>query len=341
MGDDKDKPAEKNDANKRTRGTTNNTKVKNPCGKCSNECASGNSVPCGGPCGFLYHTACVEGMTPEFVDNCDKMNKIHGGSVFLCTICRKVIGFLNKSLKDQQAEINDLKGHQKDTDAEMKLLHAQIRALTEQLAKLENKADQVTEGIVRVEKEVETGMEKAKQEVRNEVSGEMKEREERDANVIFYGVAEESEPDVETRREKEKKKVEEIVAATGVDVEDALVVKFRLGKWNAEDERPRPLLIRIEDEEKRARLLGNARKLAASQRWKKVYIDRDLTWAQRDEARKHDEKTWKEAESRTKEAEDEGRAVKYISVGPRGKKRVISVPVAPRSRGAGLDEGQT
>ena len=52
-------------------------------------------------------------------------------------------------------------------------------------------------------------MEKAKQEVRNEVSGEMKEREERDANVIFYGVAEESEPDVETRREKEKKKIEE------------------------------------------------------------------------------------------------------------------------------------
>ena len=88
-------------------------------------------------------------------------------------------------------------------------------------------------------------------------------------------------------------------------------------------------------------MLANARKLAANQRWKKVYIDRDLTWAQRDEARKHDEKMRKEAESRTKEAEDEGRSVKYIAVGPRGKKRVISVPSVMTSRGAGLDEGQT
>ena len=128
---------------------------------------------------------------------------------------------------------------------------------------------------------------------------------------------------------------------TGVDVGDAMVVKFRLGKWNAENAKPRPLLIRIEDDEKRARLLGNARKLAANQRWKQVFIDRDLTWSQRDEARKHDEKMRKEAESRTKEAEDEGRAVKYITVGPRGKKRVISVPAESRSRGAGLVEGQT
>ena len=120
-----------------------------------------------------------------------------------------------------------------------------------------------------------------------------------------------------------------------------MVVKFCLGKWNAENAKPRPLLIRIEDDEKRACLLGNARKLAANQRWKQVFIDRHLTWSQRDEARKHDEKMRKEAESRTKEAEDEGRAVKYITVGPRGKKRVISVPAESRSRGAGLVEGQT
>ena len=87
-------------------------------------------------------------------------------------------------------------------------------------------------------------------------------------------------------------------------------------------------------------LVCNTRKLATSDRWKRVYIDRDLTWTQRDEARKHDEKAKKDAESRTKEAEDEGKAVKYIAVGPRGKKRVISVPVT-RCRGAGLDEGQT
>ena len=114
-------------------------------------------------------------------------------------------------------------------------------------------------------------------------------------------------------------------------------IKFRLGRWDAAREKPRPLLVRIEDEEKRARLVANARKLGSTQKWKKVFINRDLTWAQRDEARKSDAKAREDAERKSEEAKKEGRPVKYIAVGPWGKKRIISVP---ESRGAGLDDGQ-
>ena len=143
--------------------------------------------------------------------------------------------------------------------------------------------------------------------------------------------------DAERRREKEKQLVKEIASATGVDMEDSMEVKFRLGRWDTEQQRPRPLLVRIEDEEKRARLIANARKLGSMTRWKKVFINRDLTWAQRDEARKNDAKIREEAERKTEEAKNEGRPVKFIAVGPWGKKRIISVP---ETRGAGLNDGQ-
>ena len=254
---------------------------------------------------------------------------------------------MNHTFKEQQEEIKAVKDKQKSSDAEhrvlmekLKAIEAENRLLAEKILKLESRADQVREGIVRVEKEVESGMQKAKDEVRQEVSGEMKEREERDANVVFYGVPEQDEPDAESRREKEKKTVQEIIAATGADAEDAAVVKFRLGRWETARDKPRPLLVRIEDEEKRARLMSNARKLGATARWKTVFINRDLTWTQREEARKNDVKAREEAERRTNEAKNEGRTFEFKAVGPWGKKRVVPITVrAPR--GAGVNEGQT
>ena len=131
------------------------------------------------------------------------------------------------------------------------------------------------------------------------ISSEMKEREDRDANVIFYGISEHDEADVEIRRDKEKKIVKEIASATGVDMQDAMEVKFRLGRWDAARDKPRPLLVRIENDEKRIQLISNARKLGSTDRWKKVFINRDLTWAQREEARKNDAKAREEAESKS------------------------------------------
>ena len=44
-----------------------------------------------------------------------------------------------------------------------------------------------------VEKEVVSGMEKAKEEVKKDMGRDMKEREERSLNVVFYGIEESKE----------------------------------------------------------------------------------------------------------------------------------------------------
>ena len=75
------------------------TKKKNPCGHCKDECKTRTAVTCGF-CETWFHCKCVDGMTPEFIDTCDKMLKLGGGSAFLCVICCKLAGKINKSFRE-------------------------------------------------------------------------------------------------------------------------------------------------------------------------------------------------------------------------------------------------
>ena len=146
---------------------TRNQKTKNPCGTCSKECIIGNgsSLPCGGACNFLYHTSCIDGMTPEFADNCETMAKIHGISPFFCLICRRFIEFSNttfkqqadeiKAAKDETKEVKNLfKDETKELKNQIKLLTAEIKLLTKKVAKLELKTDKVEAETDRVKENV-------------------------------------------------------------------------------------------------------------------------------------------------------------------------------------------
>ena len=146
------------------------------------ECSTGMSIRCG-YCTYWFHAKCVDGMTPEFIDTCDKLNKIGGGSAFLCVICRKIISLHNKFLGDAQGEIKDLR-HQ------LQIAQLEIKNLAEQLARLDDKSKQVTCKMGDMEKEIETGMEKAISEVREEMAAETKEKEARSANIVINGIAE-------------------------------------------------------------------------------------------------------------------------------------------------------
>ena len=83
------------------KSTRSGAKKTNPCGKCQDECGSGNAVVCGF-CELWYHSKRVEGMTPAFIQCCDVMNKHYGGSSFLCIVCRKVMGMFNQSMKEMK-----------------------------------------------------------------------------------------------------------------------------------------------------------------------------------------------------------------------------------------------
>ena len=165
-------------------------------------------------------------------------------------------------------------------------------------------------------------MERAKKEFKEEMETERKDREERSENVVVYGLAESERDEVEERKEFDKKKMLELTKEIGVEVKGEVEVKFRAGK-KRDDGKPRPMIVRVEDEETRQKILANARRLARKDDWRRVFVSPDLTWQQREEAREEERKLRTEAERKTEEAKNEGRGGgRFVVMGPRGRRRV-------------------
>ena len=101
-------------------------------------------------------------------------------------------------------------------------------------------------------------------------------------------------------------------------------VKFRAGKkTDGEGGKPRPLIVRIADDENRERMYRDARNLARIPELRSVFVAQDLTWAQREEARKEEKELRELAAKKTEEAKNEGKGGKYLVVGQRGRRRVM------------------
>lgn len=308
-------PAKERDS---TPGGSQRTKKKAPCGHCKKETTGGTSVPCGF-CETWFHTECIDGMSDQFRECCDAMNRINGGSAFLCVICRKLATKLNGTIADVNKKVDAL-------EARVQKLELENKVLNEKVEKTESKAEQVKGQIGGMEKEIEEGMRKAKEEVKVEMSTEMKNREERKANIVVYGIEESDKVDAEERKKEDEKKVAEVAAELGVAMEGKVEVKWRLGKKVDGESKPRPLIVRFEDGESRTKLLEKARFLArnANPAWKRVYLAPDMTWQQREEARKKEEELRKQAEKMTEEAgKTDGSGEVYRVVGTRGTRRIV------------------
>ena len=268
-------------------------------------------------CGFCeiwHHCKCVEGMSPEFAKCCDAMNKIFGGSSFLCNVCRKVTGMINHSMRDMEARM---------TQMETKLATAELekKVMAEKIKNLESKNRQVEGNVQKIEGEVATGMEKAKEEVKDELREETKKREENKENIAVYGLKESSEADGKKRREEDEDLVKKMAMEIGVDFKGEIKHSYRAGGGRPEGgDRPRPLIVTIEDDETREGILANARRMSGKDDWKRVFVAQALTWRQREEMRKEIQKMSDEAEKRTKEETEKGRVGKYVVVGQRGRK---------------------
>ena len=95
---------------------------------------------------------------------------------------------------------------------------------------MDSRTEQVSEGMVKIEREIETGMEKAKEKVKEEMSSEMKEIKERSGNVVLYGVEESGENDAMKRKEEDLAKVKKIVEEIDENLVGSVEVKFRAGR---------------------------------------------------------------------------------------------------------------
>ena len=276
-----------------------------PCAKCDKNCSkTQHSLQCN-CCEQWLHKDCVEGMSDAYFDNVQKSCELFGSSAFLCKTCRKVVTKLTK-------------GH-KDLEARIKILENENESLVKRVEALEKKTSDNEGGL----KKVETGLEKAKEEVKEEVRLDMVEKEERRNNMVIYGLEESEKEEAKERAKDDQKTVKKLLEALEMEVEeDGMEVKFRAGK-KREDGKPRPLIVRFKEEEKKDQLLIDARKLGRKEGWKKVFLAPDLTPRQREEDRKKEEERKKEAEEKNAKAREEGKQGKWIVVGMRGRRRVV------------------
>ena len=81
--------------------------------------------------------------------------------------------------------------------------------------------------------------------------------------------------------------------------------------------------MRISDDETRERILRGSRNLARSPAFRSVFVSQDLTWAQREEARKEEKELRELADKKTEQSKNEGKRGKYLVVGQRGRRRVV------------------
>ena len=120
------------------------------------------------------------------------------------------------------------------------MLKLEKAALAQKLEVMERGAVKVMERVDGVEKEVATGMEKAKEEVKKDVKTEMLQREEQSCNIVIYGLEETMEDEADKWREGKTDKVAELVGKIGVQIEGKVAVKFQTEKRHEVGEKLRP-----------------------------------------------------------------------------------------------------
>ena len=295
--------------------TSDRTKKKHACGHCKEDTKGsvGTSISCGF-CESFFHLKCIDGMTAEFIESCDKMNKMFGGSAFLCVICRKLTAKLNKSFVEVEMRM-------KGIEEKLKIAELERDFLKQKVDRMENKTDQVKDKVVDMEKEIESGMEKAKMEMTQEMAKEMSNREAKSSNITVYGLKEsEKEPHEEAKKEDEEK-VMDMIREIGVEPQGLIEVQYRAGR--VKGERPRPTIVKVEDDETREKLMDNARKLARKDGWKDVFIALDMTPAQREESKRAEAQLRESAAKQTEEAITAGKKGKWVVVGRRGRRKLM------------------
>ena len=248
-------------------------------------------------------------MTPEYFDNLKKSHEHFQWSGFICKTCRKVVTKIKTGMKDLENRVLAL-------EIERDGLVAKVEAMEAKVGKCEG-------GI----KVVEGDLVKAKEEVKKEVKNDLREMEERSEKVVVYGLEEGMSEDGNVRKEEDLTKMKDLMKESELEGNGQEMKVFRARK-KRDDGKPRPMVVTISDAETREKILSNARRLAKKgDEWKKVFVAPDMTWEQREEAKKQETKLREEAAQKNGEEKDKEKPGKWIVVGQRGRRRIVWVAV--------------
>ena len=290
---------------------------KYPCGNCSENIQGRKSLMCA-VCELWFHYECIDGITTQLFDCCDLAYMTFGFSSFFCKCCKKATGKLNGVIRELREDVAQLKKRMEKLEKDRENVLQKVSGVVEETVK-------VKEGLQGVEREVTSGMEKAKEAAKVEMKTEMEKRE-KSENLALYGIPKSAEEDGKKRVEDDKKKVEEMMIQMGVAPRGEVDVRFRAGRERPTgDQKPRPLIITVEDDETREEMKKKARNLSKKEEWKRVFVGDDLTYEQREMARKEERENKLKAEQKKKELLDAGETGKFIVVGRRGSRRIIRV----------------
>ena len=166
-------------------------------------------------------------------------------------------------------------------------------------------------------KTVEEAIEKQLRDRENEE----KDRQNRKNNIIIFGLPESKATENEQRKDEDIKRIvglSKTICQVNI-TEEAISRAIRLGKLN--EEKDRPLLITLKEEEKKRQLFQNLNKIRdAGEPFNKVIITHDLTKKQKDELKQLVE------QAKEKEKEDQSGEYMYHVRGPPWSWFMMKIP---------------
>jgi hypothetical protein len=274
-------------------------------------------------CGLWVHKTC-SGISDDGYKFVSEQLQLTGVGYWACRACASYAVNMNRRLK----QIED----------KLEQCTKTVETNTEKIKEVEKKVEGISSEL---KKDGEKTAKLVKQGEAN-VYEELRERETRRLNVVFFGIAELEERGA-TGKDKlawDRKSCSNIFEALRLDMgEDAVKFCRRVGE---KGEGPRPLVAGLWTEADRAKLLKNAKKLEDTV-FSDVSVGIDLTKVQREE----EKEMKKEADRRNTQLaeQDKAKNLQWMVVGARGEKRIIkAVPreqPAQRGRPAGRGRGST
>ncbi len=292
-----------------------------PCGRCRKLVVRGDEALQCEICEQWFHIKCERVTKGQYKQQTAKSKSNFHWYCDTCDIIQtgvlRQVTLLNAEhaqFKKRLLELEQTKANKEDVQKEM-----EKKADKEDMEKLEKRVttlegNQEVLGNQDDQRPSTSGVNQAK-----EVIKEIKDQEERKLNVIIFNLAEVPGQDNQEQIKHDKEEVKEVgkICQANIKKDDITKAK-RLGKKN-NGGKPRPLLITINNEEKKTALFTNLKKLqSAPEKYKKISVQHDLTPKQR-----ADEKALRE-EAKKMQAEMSGEG-RFLVRGPPWARKIIKV----------------
>ena len=206
----------------------------------------------------------------------------------------------NRKLKEDMQKLEEKVENLPNKDDVDEQINAKLENVLE--TKVAETIDDKIDGLVQIKED----------KICTAVLNEVKDRENRSENVIIHGIEESVATENAASTREDLEVINAILADIGIGEQLGEQTRIRrLGK--REENKKRPLLIKLKDKATKQEIMENAKKLKDSESYKQVGISHDLTKIQRNELKNLRE------EARLKSTPEKT----YIVVGPPENRKIV------------------